>query len=123
MPSSLPLRDDLIIYWGRTFGPYGWILRDDHGQPLRSPDGITATAKIRTHARADDVVAEYTAEVAARLIDGDTQPVVLALLTLDAEQTKLPIRSGVYDVLVDGPGQHNPPGVEGRVSVETPVSR
>ncbi|MCF7550955.1 hypothetical protein [Pseudonocardia sp. WMMC193] len=122
MPDTVPLRDDLTIYWGRTFGPYGWILRDDLGRPLRSADGIHAVAKIRAHPDGE-VLTTFVAEVTARVIEGDPEPVVLALLTLSTEQTRLPIRTGVYDVLVDAVGQHNPPGVEGRITVELPVSR
>lgn len=124
MAQADPVRDDLTVYSGRAFGPYGWVLRDRQtGAPLRSTEGVAAVAVIKAHPRAAEVLAEWSAQIVEILLPGDEQPVVAAVLTATAEVTAaMTFRTGVYDVIVDHSGQQNPPAVEGRVTVVAAVS-
>lgn len=117
-----PLRDDLTVYRGRAFGPYGWVLRDPAtGDPLRSKTGLSAVASIQPHPEGPKVA--FTAELVELVLPGDTQPVAAVMLSASAEDTAgWTFRTAVYDVLVDREGQNNPPGVAGRLSVERTVS-
>lgn len=113
---------DLDIPRGAVFRSRGWVLIRD-GQPIRSADGITVAAKVRTFAGAEDELYALATDVVLTTLPGhyDNQPVALARLKeiSHVDTAKLTFDGGVWDLSVN----HEAPMVGGLVRAPWVVSR